>query len=149
MDLWFLQLFPFILINTLCISKAPTYFLSPDYRFARPRKDGIPGNYPYANGRKWSPLSFGHAFFEKALPEYCHSWRRRDSYRKELLPRPDGQPKTGYGALNKLPRAKAHGFLARQKAIASAQPATADIAPGGHSSPSLKAVGFSGRSYKI
>jgi len=50
--------------------------------------------------------------------------------------------------INKLPRAEARGFLARQTAIASAQPATADMAPGGHSSPALKAIGFSGRSYK-
>jgi len=38
--------------------------------------------------------------------------------------------------------------MARLKIIASAQPANADIAPGGHSSPDLKAMGFSGRSYK-
>ena len=44
--------------------------------------------------------------------------------------------------MNKLPRAEARGFLGLRTEITSAQPATADIAPGGHSSPGLKARGF-------
>jgi len=46
------------------------------------------------------------------------------------------------------PGLEARGFLAQYTAIASSQPATADIAPGDHSSPGLEAMGFSGQFYK-